>query len=191
MIELAPIAVAPTTVPNDMPPDKIATRAEEPEPEPEKPVEKIELAPAPQPEVTLPPPPEKVEKPVEKPKQKKKMVARVPSPAPQPADHVAAPLPGVFSRNSNAESEWNARVIAQIERHKRASSTERGVVQVAFSVDRSGGVHRARVLSSSGSGVLDRDALALLERSQPLPPPPPEIPGSQISKVLPVRYNMR
>jgi protein TonB len=52
-------------------------------------------------------------------------------------------------------------------------------------------VHNARVLVSSGSSVLDREALSLLQRSQPLPPPPPEVPGSQIPIELPVAYNMR
>ena len=79
--------------------------------------------------------------------------------------------------------------MAQIERHKRYDGSERGVAQVAFSVDRSGGVHRARVVASSGSAVLDRDALAWLDRSQPLPPPPPDISGAMIPIMVPLRYN--
>jgi len=44
---------------------------------------------------------------------------------------------------------------------------------------------------SSGSNLLDRETLALVERAQPLPPPPPEVSGSQIAVVVPIRYNAR
>jgi periplasmic protein TonB len=196
MIDLAPIAVAPSIVPNDMPPDRVESKLVEPEPEsePEKPIEKIELRPdpAPKPELTATPPPKPIEKKVEK-KQPKRMasVARMPSAAETKADHAAAPMPGPSARDSNAQANWNAQLYAQIARHKYFSGSERGTVRVAFSIDRSGGVHNARVLASSGSSVLDREALALIQRSQPLPPPPPEVPGAQIPKVLPVQYNIR
>jgi len=194
MIEMAPAAVAPDTTPNDMPPDQVASRAEEPEPEaePVKPVEKIELPPpeAPKPEVVLPPPPPKIaEKPKEKPK--KKSLAAAPSAAPQRADHAAAPMPGALSRDPNAQANWDSQLFSHIARHKNSSVTERGRVQITFSVDRSGGVHNARVLTSSGSSVLDREAVSLVQRSQPLPPPPPDVPGTQILKTLPVAFNMR
>lgn len=194
MIDLAPVAAAPEIVPNDMPPDQVISRAEEPEPEPAKPVEKIELTPAPQPEVTLQPPPPKVEKPVEKPKQKKKMVARAPSAAPQRADHAAAPMPGVSARDSNAVPSWRSQLVARLERYKRYPSEARGdngTTQVAFRVDRGGGVHNARIARSSGSSLLDRETLALLDRAAPMPAPPPEASEADLSVIAPVRYNMR
>jgi protein TonB len=58
-------------------------------------------------------------------------------------------------------------------------------------VDRSGGVHKARIMQSSGSNILDRETLTLVERAQPLPPPPPEVTGSQIPIVVSIRYNAR
>jgi protein TonB len=197
MIDLAPVAVAPEIVPNDVPPDKIATLKEEPEPEPEKPVEKIEVQPppeAPKPEVALPPPPKKVEKPKEKKPDTKKSVARAPSAAAQRSDRAAAPLPGASSRDSNAVPSWRSQLVARLERYKRYPSDARGdngTTQVAFRVDRSGGVHNARIARSSGSSVLDRETLALLERAQPMPAPPPEASDADLSVVAPVRYNMR
>jgi protein TonB len=198
MIDLAPVAAAPEVVPNDMPPDQVAARQEEPEPEPEppKPIEKIELPPPEvKAEVTLPPPPPKVvEKPKEKKPDKKKSVARAPSAAPQRSDHAAAPLPGASSRNSNAVPNWRSQLVARLERYKRYPSDARGdngTTQVAFRVDRSGGVHNARIARSSGSSVLDRETLALLERAQPMPAPPPEASEADLSVVAPVRYNMR
>jgi len=195
MIDLAPVAAAPETTPTDMPPDQVARRSEEPEiePEPEKPIEKIELPPpeAPKPEVVLPTqPPKKVEKPKEKPK--KKSVAAAPSAAPQHAERAAAPTPGGGSRESDAS--WRAQLVARLERYKRYPSDARGdvgVTQVAFRVDRSGGVHNVRIARSSGSSALDRETLALVDRAQPMPAPPSGMSDAELSLVAPVRYNVR
>jgi protein TonB len=196
MIDMAPEAAAPEITPTDMPPDQVASRAEEPEivPEPEKPIEKVELPPpeAPKPEVVLPPPPpKKVEKPKEKPK--KKSIAAAPAAAPQRAEHAAAPMPGA-ARNSDALPNWRSQLSARIERYKRAPSEapgDRGVALLSFRVDRHGGVHNARIVRSSGSNALDRETIALVERAQPMPPPPPEISDADLSISVGVRYNSR
>ncbi|MBI3703986.1 MAG: TonB family protein [Rhizobiales bacterium] len=77
------------------------------------------------------------------------------------------------------------------QKHASLASAPYGVAQLAFSIDRGGGVHNARIAHSSGSSVLDRETLALLERAQPLPPPPAEIQGGQIAVVVPIRYNFK
>jgi periplasmic protein TonB len=195
MVDLAPVAVSPETTPNELPPGPQQMQAQ-PEPRPDKPVEKIELPAQPNAEPLLAiTPPKQVEKPKEKqPKQKHASLASAPSNAEQKSDRAAAPAPGASSRDPNALPNWKSQLVAQIERHKRYPEDARGdhgVVQVAFGVDRSGGVHHARVAASSGSSVLDRDAIAWLERSQPLPPPPPEMGGAMISITVPLRYNYR
>ena len=72
-IDLAPLAVAPDTKPNELPPGPQQAEAEpEPEPDPVKPVEKLELPPEPKAELPLAvtPPPMPLQKPKEeKPKQ--------------------------------------------------------------------------------------------------------------------------
>ena len=122
--------------------------------------------------------------------------ASAPSSATHRANRAAAPAPGASARNPAALPNWKSRLVARLERYKRYPAEaqargEHGVTQLAFSVDRSGGVHRARILRSSGSTVLDRATLALIARAQPLPPPPPEIRGAQIAIVVPIRYNIR
>ena len=87
-------------------------------------------------------------------------------------------------------------LVMALERAKRYPSEARsrgdsGVAQLAFSVDRSGGIHNARIVRSSGSSVLDAETLALAQRASPLPPPPPEAGGSQIAIVVPIRYSIR
>ena len=200
MIDLAPVAVAPTTTPTELPPDQVESKLVEPTPEPETPKQPVEMTPdsAPQPELTATPPPKPPEKKVEKkkPRQREASIARAPSSADIKADRAAAPMPGASARDSDAVPNWKSRLVAQIERSKlypaeAQSRGEQGVAQVAFTVDRGGGVHNARVVRSSGSSILDRDALAWLDRAQPLPPPPAEMPGVQIPLSVPLRYNLR
>lgn len=203
LIDLAPVAVAPSIVPNEMTPDVVESPLVEPtpEPEPEKPIEKIEMPPdlAPQPELTaVPPPPKPVEKKVEKKKpiQRERIVERAASSADKQAERAAAPAPGAVARNSNAIPNWTSQVMSRLERHKRYPSEaqsrgESEVVRLAFSVDRSGGVHSARIVGSSGSSVLDRETLSLVERAAPLPAPPSEMSGAQIAIVVPIRYSVR
>ncbi len=194
LIELAAVPVAPDVTPNELPPGPRQTEAQ-PEPEPQKPVEKVELPPEPQAELQMTPPPKPIEKLKEK-KPKQASLASAPSTAEYKAERAAAPMPGANSRDSNALPNWKTQLVARLERYKRYPSEaqsrgESGVAQLAFSVDRSGGVHNARIVRSSGSSLLDRETLMLVERAQPLPPPPPEVPGSQIAIVVPIRYNIR
>jgi protein TonB len=194
MVDLAPVAVSPN-ITTDVAPGPLQQEAE-PEPQPEKPIEKIELPPDPQaePVVAVTPPP-KLEPPKEKkPKQKHASLASAPTRADQQVDRPAAPMPGLSSRNSDALPNWKTQLVAKLERSKRYPSEARGdqgIAQLAFSVDRQGGVHNARIVRSSGSSVLDHETLALVQRAQPLPPPPPEVSGAQIPIVVPIRYNAR
>jgi protein TonB len=195
-VDLSPMAVAPRATPNELPPGPQQTEAQ-PEPQPEKPLEKVELPPDPkaEPLVAVQPP-----KPIEKPKEKKLKrehradLTSAPTPADTPSERAAAPA---FGRSSgNAVPNWKSMLVAQLERNKRYPSDaqsrgEQGVAQLAFSVDRSGRVHNARISRSSGSSTLDAATLAMVERAQPLPPPPPEMSGAQIAIVVPIRYNIR
>jgi protein TonB len=167
-IELAPIAATPDVTPNDAPPDPEQAKAE-----PEKKVE-----PELQTEVQVTPPPKPKE---EKPKQASPPTA--PSRAQQKAERAA-------------EQNWQSLLVSKLERAKRYPSEarargEQGVAQLAFSIDRNGGVHNARIVHSSGSELLDSETLALIARAQPLPAPPAELNGEEIAIVVPIRYNIR
>ncbi|HSP50536.1 MAG TPA: TonB family protein [Pseudolabrys sp.] len=197
MIELAALPVAPDVKPTEVPPGPQQIEAR-PEPEQQKLVEKmVELPPEPQAEplLAVTPPPKQVEKPAEKKlPQKHASVTSAPSTAENKAQRAAAPMPGASSHYPDAVPNWKSQLVARLERYKRAPTeapNASGIATLAFSVDRSGGVHRARIARSSGSSLLDAETLALVERAAPLPPPPPEISGAQIAIVVPIRYNMR
>ena len=141
-------------------------------------------------------PPKPPEKPKQKPTRKQASLTSAPSTVEQKAERAAAPAAGAASRNSNALPNWKSALVSQLERYKRYPSEaqargEYGVAQLAFNVDRSGGVHHARIVRSSGSSALDSATLDLVMRAQPLPPPPPEIQGAQIAIVVPIRYSTR
>jgi periplasmic protein TonB len=93
--------------------------------------------------------------------------------------------------NSNALPNWKSQIIGILERNKRspADPHEHGVSTLAFSLNRQGRVTSARIAASSGSAMLDAETLALVHRAQPFPPPPPEVPGSQIGFVVPISFH--
>ena len=206
MIDLAPMAVSPTTEATDIPIGQ-QQAAVEPEPTPPEPEPEPQVEPPPQTDVALEPPPpvelpkpepkkEKVvEKLKEKPKKKeKKKIAMAPTAAPQTAETQAAPASGASGRA--AIMNWKSQLVSRLERSKRYPSDARsrgdqGVAYLAFTVDRYGGVHGARISRSSGSSALDSETVALALRVSPLPPPPPEMGGGSIPIVVPIRYSIR
>lgn len=177
-LDLAPIAAAPEEVPQEVAvgPQQIETPPEEEPPPPQSDVQM---------EQPKPPPP--------KPPEKKKVakLTTAPAPARVRAPVAAAPAPG--ASGSNAVPNWKSELVSRLERNKRypsGASGAQGVVVLAFTVDRSGGVHGARVTRSSGSSALDAEAVSLAQRVSPVPAPPAEMGGS-IPIVVPIRFSAR
>jgi protein TonB len=192
--------VAPAPKVEEPIPAPLAPKAERPiappatPAEPEKPEQTVEPEKTGKPAKTEPPP-----KPVEQAEPQKYRPSRAqqassPSAYTRRTERAVAPAPGASARNANALPNWKSALVNRLERYKRYPAEargEHGVARLAFSVDRGGGVHHARIVRSSGSGALDRETLALIARAQPLPPPPPEIRGAQIAIVVPIRYSVR
>ena len=81
--------------------------------------------------------------------------------------------------------------LARFQRYPAQARGVEGVVSVAFSIDRQGKLVSSRIVKSSGSALLDAEALDLIKRAVPLPPPPAEIADSQLSFVVPIRFTER
>ena len=198
MIELAEVPVAPSVTRTELPPNPEQTEAQS-ESAPSNPAKNAEITPDPVKEAELsatplPAPTERVKE--KRTKQQHASLAGAPTPADQRAARAAAQAPGATSHNPDAVPSWKSALVARLERYKRypaeaQSRGESGVAQLAFSVDRGGGVHHAHIVRGSGSSSLDRETLALVERAAPMPPPPPEVAGAQIPIVVPIRYNAR
>ncbi|MGC2855213.1 energy transducer TonB [Novispirillum sp. DQ9] len=195
MIDLAPLVQAPEPPPE--PPPEPEPMPEPPTPEPEPEPEPVAEEPPP---VPLPPKPVVERKPPPPPKP---VAAKPPPPRQEPPPPAVEAPPArqavaprrdepVVSR-SNAVPTWQGALLAHLERHKRypraaQARRQEGVVEVAFTLDRDGRVLRASLRESSGHRLLDEEALEMLRRAEPLPPPPPEMAGDRIDLVVPVRF---
>jgi protein TonB len=109
------------------------------------------------------------------------------------AQKASSPAPSGASAAGLAD--WSTRLRAHIERHKRfpadADPARGGLARVSFVVDLQGRVLSQRLAGSSGSAALDREAISLLQRAQPLPPPPREMGRSSVSVTLPINFQTR
>jgi len=215
VVELAPMPIARADVPENVAPgpDQVEaapqqevvqekkTEAEDTQPSPEPVPEPPPVVPeAPNPEVAMPPPSERA---AEQPKQEAQPQAAAPTTSAtqaisdQVADAAAAPVQAAPAKtNSETVPSWKARIETALERSKRYPASaqarqEQGVVHVSFVIDRAGKLVTSRVEKGSDHAALDVEALALLERAQPFPPPPPEIKSERIRLSVPIRFNLR
>jgi protein TonB len=201
MIDLTPLsAVAPTT-PSPTPPEpEVRAPPPEPPPEPQPPPEleipKLAPSPAPHPAVTLraPQPKPKVKQ-IERPPvtQRQPEPAGSPPPTPTPQSTVSQ---GAATSASSVRVTWQAQLLAWLEKYKRyprvaQEQRQQGVVYLRFAIDRGGKVLSSQINKSSGFELLDDEVLALIQRAQPVPSPPPEVAGDRIELLVPVAFSLR
>src|SRR5262249_4462139 len=142
--------------------------------------EQVEETPTRKSEVELPrrpldPPRQQQEEKVKQEAQDASRAAAPPNAAVAPALS-AAPGPGESEQPTEAAStQWGMSLAARLEAKKGYPSRARGAkgtAGVTFRVDRAGHVTSSKIVQSSGSAVLDDEALATLKRADPLPVPP-------------------
>jgi protein TonB len=213
MIDLAPLPVAPTTTPTEIPPGPQQALATPPPPEPEPQPEPPKIEPTPlveKPVVALPPPKPKL---LPKPPKPVAKIEPPPDPVPSPrpptpattapqaapveAAVAAAPRPGASSLPpSNALPTWRGLLLGHLERLKRYPAEaqwrrQQGVVYLRFTMNREGRVLNAAIEKSSGVASLDEEVMALIQRAQPLPPPPADVPGDPLELIVPVQFFLK
>jgi protein TonB len=120
------------------------------------------------------------------------MAARLAS-APPPslmraALSAAAPASSISTSSASALASWKGAMLAHINRFKRYPPGASGVgtAYVMFTINGAGVVTSARLISSSGDAALDGEAVALLHRASPTPPPPG---GAALTLRLPIVFN--
>jgi protein TonB len=186
MIELPEAPAAFATPPSDLAPGP-----NEPESEQTPPPKEETKAPEEVAEVALPvPEPPKPEPPAEeKPPTAIPSIVMPSAPAPPVAGAAVQPSAAIVRR-------WESELVAHIERFKRYPTEARargqqGLARVAFTIDRDGRVRASHILQTSGSPELDQESLAMLNRAQPMPKPPSQVQTSELSFVVPIRFNIR
>lgn len=111
------------------------------------------------------------------------------------SDHYAA-RQSSSGATDPAQANWQAQVLAHLERFKRyprAAQRRRseGVSLVEYAVDRTGSVQWARLVRSSGNKALDGEAVAAVQRASPLPAPPDDVQGDPVNITTPVEFLFR
>jgi len=148
-------------------------------PVPEEQPKQVEEPPPPEPSQAVVAPPEEPPKPVEQPK------------PPTPA--VPARVKGGALR---IEPSWQTALVRHLQQYKRYPSDaqsrgEEGVVQLSFTVDRSGHVLNREIVRSSGHRQLDNEVMSMIERAQPLPPFPASMPQTKLDLTVPIRFSLQ
>ncbi|NTX79913.1 energy transducer TonB [Serratia proteamaculans] len=112
------------------------------------------------------------------------------------ARQTAAPLNSDSASREQVTLSWESRVKGMLNRIKRyppdAQRRRRsGMPQVSFSVDAQGRVFDLTLHAPSGTASLDREALAVVMRAQPLPPPPVEmLRQGKVQVTMPIDFNL-
>lgn len=68
---------------------------------------------------------------------------------------------------------------------------EEGIVYVRVAMSRAGHVISAKVQDASDFPQLNAEAVAVIQRAQPLPLPPPAVMGEPVDLIIPVTFNLR
>lgn len=115
-------------------------------------------------------------------------VAASPPAPPPPAASLAPPRVAPAMTTPS----WQALVLARLQQAKRYPPLAlvhrwQGVAMLHFTMDRQGAVLSANIEKGSGHDALDQEALALLQRAQPLPRPPPGISGELL---VPIEFSL-
>ncbi|WP_121555949.1 energy transducer TonB [Gibbsiella quercinecans] len=111
------------------------------------------------------------------------------------SSRVAAPF-NSDSVNPEAQVSWESLVKGHLNRFKDYPADARrrnrtGIARVAFTVDAGGRVSGVTLLSSSGTRSLDREAVAVITRAQPLPRPPVELlSGGRHVTTIPINFSL-
>jgi len=158
-------------------------------------IDQAEIAPVPEEQ------PKPIEEPPPPPPPSEAVVAPPPEePPPQPIEERKPPTPAVPARVKGGaprvEPAWQTALVRHLQQYKRYPSDaqsrgEEGVVQLSFTVDRSGHVLNREIVHSSGHLELDKEVMSMIERAQPLPPFPASMTQSKLDLTVPIRFSLR
>jgi len=157
-------------------------------------VDQPEIAPVPEQQ------PKQVEEPPPPPEPSQAVVAPPDEPAPQPVEEKRPPTPAVPARVKGGapriEPSWQTALVRHLQQYKRypgeaQARGEEGVVQLSFTVDRTGHVLNREIVRSSGHRQLDNEVMSMIERAQPLPPFPASMPQAKLDLTVPIRFSLR
>ncbi|MBN9788222.1 energy transducer TonB [Pseudonocardia sp. TMWB2A] len=118
--------------------------------------------------------------------------AQAAPPSQSPPTAQAAPS---AERISGNKANWEGRLLAHLEQYRRyparaRAARQQGVVYIRFKMNRAGAVLSASIQRGSGFRTLDDAALETLQRAQPLPAIPNDMPDV-VTLTVPVEFSLR
>jgi protein TonB len=119
-------------------------------------------------------------------------LAETPTEAPQAYAPTGPPTPSPAAAETPIPTAWREALAAWFARHKHYPDQARrngdeGSVMLRFTVDRSGHVLDVRLLSSTGSSILDAAAQEMLRHAS-LPPLPPDMAQDRVTITVKTHY---
>jgi TonB family protein len=107
------------------------------------------------------------------------------------SDRITAPTPGIGKDLLKLTQNWNRKISAYFEQHLRYPENKKKAATVKLDIvlNRRGNVISVAVAESSGDTIFDEAAIAMVHRSDPLPPPPADLTQETFPFSLPVRFN--
>ena len=105
-----------------------------------------------------------------------------------------APVIGTGESMRRARVTWQKKLAAHFDKYKRYPAdrvTQMAEVVVSFVLDRNGHVLSTSVLKGSGDSAFDAAAIAMLQRADPVPPPPPLVADEGLMFTLPVVFHIK
>ena len=110
------------------------------------------------------------------------------------SDKSVTPVQGTGESPQRVKATWQKELIAHFNRHKRypANRTSQKVeVFVSFILDETGRVQSSGIVKSSGDAAFDDAAIAMIQRSDPVPKPPSIVVQEGLNFTLPVVFRAR
>jgi len=105
-----------------------------------------------------------------------------------------APSQGTGESARRIRATWQKELIAHLDKHKRypaERSLKSAEILVSFALDRMGHVLSTRIVKGSGDAAFDQAALAMVRKSDPVPPPPPTVADQGLNFTLPVIFRVK
>jgi protein TonB len=194
MVEMAPLPTAPPAPPRDLPPGPMQQeqRKAQPKPAPEPKPTPLQPQKLQQADAALP-------SQVQQHQNEESASVDVDQTSAPPSAQV--PIASQYAAQESlsgaafqAEASWQSQLLGRLEKYRRYPRAAQrrhheGIVLVRFTVDRQGQVLDVQLARSSGHESLDNETLATVRRATPLPPPPDEIPGEQVTVSTPVVFS--
>jgi TonB family protein len=110
------------------------------------------------------------------------------------AERAVAPAQGIGEAAARIRLSWQKELVAHFDRHKRYPAdraNKAAEIMVSFVLDRTGHIVSSSIVQGSGDASFDQAALAMLQRSDPVPAPPPLVADEGLSFTLPVVFRVK